>query len=309
MAETAMAVQGQMQVARSTGGGLAFNSEQRKMIREMYAPGANESEFGALIAIAEARGLNPLLKQVYFVKRWDSNKRAETWAVQGSIDGLRAIAQRTGLYDGQDEPEFEYEAGGAIRLARVKVYRKDWARPAVGVARWSEYAQTKKDGGLTSFWLTKGHVMLAKCAEALGLRKAFPEDMGGIYVPEELDEQRRAEVARDVTPPTAPALRGVVPDEPAHDAVTGEVHEAAPAAAAETPADPPTPPAEGAALAGLLAEITAHDAFNAKQHADNWWKQHWETIAKLPPKSQREIRKTIDAKIKPANGAGKESVA
>lgn len=275
-------------IARSTAGSLTFNPEQRKMIRDMYANGASETEFAALIAIAEARGLNPLLKQVYFVKRWDSNKRCEVWAVQGSIDGLRAIAQRTGLYDGQDEPEFEYEGQGKLKLARVRVYRKDWSRPAVGIAHWSEYAQTKKDGGLTSFWAGKGHIMLAKCAEALGLRKAFPEDMGGIYVPEEMGDSARADAAKDVTP--RKPLTGHVSDdapaakEPPHDPATGEV----------------VPPiSDGAGLAVVLHAIEDLPAFHGKPEAEAWWKAHQDTIRTLTPAEQGVVRRALSSKVRP----------
>lgn len=284
---------------RRPAAGLTFTPEQQKMIREMYAPGSSESEFRALIAIAEARNLNPLLKQVYFVKRWDSQSKTEKWAVQGSIDGLRAIAQRTNLYDGQDEPEFEYDPKGGIRLAKVRVYRKDWHRPAVGVAHWSEYAQTKKDGGLTSFWANKPHVMLAKCAEALALRKAFPEDTGGLYVPEELPEEERAAAARDVTPSRSAPIRGVVPDdappapeakppvEPPHDPVTGEVLPANPAVAADA-----MTPEQINIFDGLLNNCG--DGFNAQQHKENWLAKHTPEIAALPKFARDELRKAYE---------------
>ena len=164
---------------------LTFSSEQRQLIRDAYANGASEQEFRVLLAIAQKRQLDPLMKQIHFVKRWDTEKQREVWSAQVSIDGLRAIAERSGKYDGQDEPEFEYD-GTNIILARVRVYRKDWARPSVGVAHMDEYMQTKKDGTPTQFWAKKPHIMLAKCAESLAIRKAFPEDTSGLYTPEEM---------------------------------------------------------------------------------------------------------------------------
>ena len=77
------------------------------MIRDTYANGATDSEFAVLMEVAKVRKLNPLLRQVHFVKRWDNQRKRDVWAVQIGIDGLRAVAQRTGEYDGQDEPEFE----------------------------------------------------------------------------------------------------------------------------------------------------------------------------------------------------------
>lgn len=166
---------------------LEFSDEQRRIIRNSFANGASDSEFAVLMEVARAKGLNPLKGQIHFVKRWTQD-RGEVWATQTGIDGFRAIAERTGLYDGQDEPEYEYDKNDRLRLARVKVWRKDWSRPSVGVAHFSEYCQTKRDGKLTRMWDEKPHIMLAKCAEALGMRKAFPEPMSGLLVPEEMGE-------------------------------------------------------------------------------------------------------------------------
>lgn len=166
---------------------LAFTAEQEQMIRDTFASGASAQEFRVLMEIARARRLNPLLRQIHFVKRWDGMKRRDVWSTQVSIDGLRAIAERTGKYDGQDEPDFA-ERDGKLVACKVRVYRKDWARPAVGVAYWAEYVQTTKEGRPTQFWSRMPHIMLAKCAEALALRKAFPEDMSGLYVPEEMTQ-------------------------------------------------------------------------------------------------------------------------
>jgi phage recombination protein Bet len=191
---------------------LEFTHEQRAMIRDTFANGASESEFAVLMEIARARGLNPLLKQIHFVKRWDDQKQRDVWSAQTSIDGLRAIAQRTGLYGGQDEPEYVDDDKGFLLCAKVRVYRKDWTRPSVGVAHWNEYVQTKRNGQPTRFWQTMPRNQLAKCAEALALRKAFPEDMSGLYidaemeqadneVPAYLPEQRPALAAKSVVDP------------------------------------------------------------------------------------------------------------
>lgn len=160
--------------------------EQQKMIRDSYARGASPQEFEVLLEISRARNLNPLLRQVHYVSRKDKKLNKEVWSVQISIDGLRAVAERTRQYDGQDEPEFEHNAEGLIVLARVKVYKKGISRPFVGVARWDEYVQTTYEGQPTKFWKDMPYTMLGKCAEALAIRKAFPEDSGGLYVAEEL---------------------------------------------------------------------------------------------------------------------------
>jgi phage recombination protein Bet len=169
---------------------LEFSIEQKKMIRDSFLTGASDAEAAVLMELARLRRLNPLTRQVHFVKRWNQDRGCETWAAQVGIDGFRAIAERTGMYDGQDEPEFEYDEKGQVKLCRVRVYRKDWTRPSVGVAHFSEYAQYKKDRTLTNMWLTKPHVMLAKCSEGLAMRKAFPDDTSGLYAEEEMGEER-----------------------------------------------------------------------------------------------------------------------
>jgi phage recombination protein Bet len=219
---------------------LEFSPEQRKMIRDTFANGASDSEFQVLMEIAKVRNLNPLLRQIHFVNRWDSQKQCKVWSVQVAIDGLRAEAERTGLYDGQDEPVFEHDIDGNPTVCRVSVYRKDWSRPSVGVAHFEEYAQTKKDGGLTAFWATKKHIMLAKCAEALAIRKAFPEDTAGLYVPEEMGETPEDVPARKASPRAAQVVTDapvveVAPPKPTPPARPREEAPKAQPAASDTP--------------------------------------------------------------------------
>lgn len=191
-----------------TDGALRFTSEQEAMIRDSYANGATEEEFAVLLEIAKVRRLNPLLRQIHFVKRWDKDKNRYVWSAQVSIDGLRAVAERTGLYNGQDEPEYgPKNAQGFPEFAKVRVYRKGWDRPVVGVAYWAEFVQVNQYGKPTKFWANMPYNQLAKCAESLALRKAFPEDCGGLYTDSEMEQAdneppilRRYEPARGHDP-------------------------------------------------------------------------------------------------------------
>jgi phage recombination protein Bet len=186
-----------------------FSQDQRKLILDTCCGGASSQEAAVLVGIAEMRGLNPLTQECYFVQRWDSQKGRMVWAVQISIDAMRIKAEESGLYAGQDEPEYEYEPGSKVpSLARIKVYRRDWDRPCVGVARYSEYVQKKKDGSVTKFWHDMPHNQLAKCAEAIALRKAFPRRLAKLYTADEMaqatSDAPEALPARPVsTPPPA----------------------------------------------------------------------------------------------------------
>jgi len=179
---------------------VKFNpsAEEQKLIRNSFAREATDAEFSVLMKVAILRNLNPLLKQIYFVKM------KGVWTFQVSIDGLRALAQRTGQYGGQDEPVFAYDDKGQLLSCKVAVYRKDWLKPAVGVAFFKEFSSGQ------NLWVSKPHVMISKVAEAIALRKAFPEDLSGLYGEEEMEQSAapaRATVIVDDTPTAEPHLK------------------------------------------------------------------------------------------------------
>lgn len=173
--------------------------EQVELVKRTVAKGATDDELALFLYQAKRTGLDPLSRQIHFIKRWDATQGREVGTVQTGIDGLRLIANRTGRYRPDEEAaRFTFEGPGrAGRLvsAKVRVYLghgSEWF-PVEAEAYYDEYLQTRKDkqtGELvaTAMWKRMPRLMLAKCAEALALRKAFPAELSGIYAAEEFGD-------------------------------------------------------------------------------------------------------------------------
>ena len=199
--------------APTTPGQMAesYSQDQVKLIRDTFAKGASESEFQLFLAVAQKKGLDILSRQIHLVKRWDAKAQREVCEIQTGIDGYRLIADRTGRYEGQSGPFWCGADGQWVdvwlateppRAAKVGVWRAGCREPFWGVALFSEYCQTYKDKASgqvrpNPMWARMPAAQLAKCAEALGLRKAFPAEMSGIYTSEEMGQ---ASNVIDVTP-------------------------------------------------------------------------------------------------------------
>jgi len=140
--------------------------------------------------VAHRSGLDPLARQIHAIYRRNSKLGKEVLTIQASIDGLRLVAQRSKLYGGQDDAVFDNEEAPRPNKATVTVYLlnpKTGKRiPVIASARWNEYVQRNNKGEITIMWAKMPYLMLAKCAEALALRKAFPAELSGIYTTDEM---------------------------------------------------------------------------------------------------------------------------
>ena len=178
---------------------LRFSQDQLALLKTTIAKGTDDNQFALFCEVAQRTGLNPFAKQIYAVIRntKDGDKWVKTMTIQTGVDGYRLIAQRTGEYAGQRGPQWcgEDAAWRDVWLAktppsaaRVGVFRTGFVEPVWGVATLSSYQQTDKEGKPSGLWRSMPDVMIAKCAEVLALRKAFPQELSGLYADEEMSQ-------------------------------------------------------------------------------------------------------------------------
>lgn len=193
-------------VAIDKNGALAtepfLDREKQTLLADTILKGATANELALFVNLCSAKRLDPFTRQIYGIK---TGQGLQMFA---SIDGLRVIAQRSGQYAGQVGPFWCGKDGQWTDVwlapeppaaAKVGVLRTGWHEPMWGVATLKSYG---KDSPI---WKKMADIMLAKCAESVALRKAFPDDISGLYIREEFGEAETPESAP--RPATAPESR------------------------------------------------------------------------------------------------------
>ena len=192
-----------------------LSTEQDSLLRRTITKQLSDDEHALFVQTCERSGLDPFARHIYPIKReqWnpETRKREPRYSAEATIDGLRLTAERTGKYGGQLGPEWCGKDGQWRDIwtadeppvgARVGIVRLDFQQPVWGKALYSEFVQLQ-NGEPTQFWLKMAANQLAKCAEALGFRKAFPREFSGIYT---MDEMQQAALEAEKASPNVTTI-------------------------------------------------------------------------------------------------------
>ena len=180
------------EIQQHTGSQLAIHDDQAfwtdqqlAALRQLGVDANSQGDLAVFFHQAQRSGLDPFKREIYMITR----KGKPT--IQTGIDGFYKIADRvsrkTGgtwgisetLWCGQDGQWADvWLQAGPPAAAKVTLERNG--------ARFTVVALTSEYQAQGPMWQKMPARMIAKCAEALAIRKAFPEDLSGLYTSEEM---------------------------------------------------------------------------------------------------------------------------
>lgn len=225
-----------------------WTDKQRAALAVLGIKDATNADLAVFMHYCQKTGLDPFSRQIYMIMRRE--KVGDQWVakqtIQVGIDGFRVIrdriAARTGAtieyedtiwYDGDGGEHAVWLSDAAPAACRVTVLKNGRRFPAV--VRTASYMATNRETGKpVSQWRTQADHMIEKCAEAFALRRAFPHDLGGVYLEDEMPPAQEAArpqrvtaaevISRGVPEPEPPAEE---PQEPAQPKAPKPASEAA----------------------------------------------------------------------------------
>jgi len=218
----------------------AWTKERIDLVKRTFCKDASDAELDLFVSVCKRVGLSPEARQIYAIKR------GGLMVIQTSIDGFRVIAERSGKYEGQLGPFWCGPSGVWVDVwldkeppsaAKVGVMRRGFKEPLWAVARLESYANIY-NGKLGGLWAKMCDLMLAKCAESLALRRAFPQELSGLYTAEEMENQ---EAPVHVEKPAAEPRKVWGETAPQAPVIEAKAVESAPAAVEKPAESAPTP--------------------------------------------------------------------
>lgn len=148
--------------------------ESREMIetlKQTVAKGATDAQFKMFVEVCKATGLNPFLKEIWFVPNV---------GVMAGRDGYLRVANDHPMFDGMSTTVERDEKGVPIK-ATCSVWRKDRSHPITCEAFFDEYRKSSQ------VWQTYRSAMIGKVAEVLALKRSF--SINGVVTEEEIGPQ------------------------------------------------------------------------------------------------------------------------
>lgn len=221
MAEENQLVEKKTNTIETTTGEISLDSNIVKKYLVNGQGNVTEQEITMFIGMCKANKLNPFNRDAYLIKY---GNQPATIITSKDVFFKRAI--ESPVYNGMQSGIIIEKDGEIIKRdgqvyvkgkeniigAWCRVHRKDWEHPLYQEVNFEEYAGCTKTGELNSNWKNRPAVMITKVAEATALRKAFTENLQGMYIAEEVEEPKVTYYKSDVTEEPVP-LDDVLGDE------------------------------------------------------------------------------------------------
>lgn len=185
---------------------LNFTAPQLAALRQLGVENAPEGDLALFFHLAKRSGLDPFAKQIHMIGRrtkikvYDPQRRQQVddwvmkYTVQTGIDGYRVLGNRCAeerqdeldqdepLWCGKDRQWVDAWVDAETPPAAAKFVIRKNGKPLCGTVMYAEYLQTDWNGNPNSTWKKRPAGQLAKCAEALAWRMAYPQDFSGIQL-------------------------------------------------------------------------------------------------------------------------------
>lgn len=205
-----------------------WDQKQLAALKQLGLSNAPSGDLAVFFHQAKRTGLDPFARQLYMIER------KGRFTIQTSIDGFRVVADRACAVRGWirgEEPTEWFDAEGRSHTAWLSKTPPVAARYTAlivtpsGAARFSAVARFEEYSAGNQMWSKMPALMIAKCAEALTLRKAFPQDLSGLYTDDEMAQASSGATAT-VTVEDPFVVKTEV-EAPASDAQLRKIHAAA----------------------------------------------------------------------------------